>query len=146
MTKATRDNEGERVSAALKVFRRHHDLSLSEMAQLLNVNRTTLSNWEKASHRTHHERTRSFFYSLETLEENPIAQERLRLLLLRSSRSLLPDSQLQSMLPRALQIFRLSPSPRRLVERLHAFLRRSVQKHRPLLLSMDTEGDPQTPP
>lgn len=145
MTEA-HDNEGVRVSAALKDFRRHHDLSISEMALLLNVNRTTLSNWEKASHRTHHERTLSLFPALETLEENPVAKERLRLLLLRSSRPLLPDSQLQSMLPRALQILRLSPLPRRLVERLHALLRRTVQKHRTLLLSADAEDDLQTPP
>ncbi len=146
MTEAPRVNKGERVSAALKDFRKRHGLSLSEMAQLLNVNRTTLSNWEKDSHRTHHERTLSFFPSLETLEENPVAKERLRLLLLRSSRSLLQDSQLQSLLPRTLQIFRLSPSPRRLVEKLHAFLLRSVQNYRPLLLSIHPEDAPQTPP
>ncbi len=134
-TQNSQEDAGARVSAALRAFRRRHDLTSTEMSQLLNVNRATLSNWERSSFSTHYERTLSVFSTLETLEENPLVKERLRLLLLRSSRFTQPDPPLQAMLPRALQIFRLTQSPRRFVARLHAFLQQSVQKYRLRLLA-----------
>jgi transcriptional regulator with XRE-family HTH domain len=140
------EHAGARVSAALRAFRRRHDLTCSEMAQLLNVNRTTLSNWERASFPTHHGRTLSFFPILETLEENPVAKERLLLLLLRSSRAIQPDPSLQTMLPRALQIFHLTQTPRRFVARLHAFLQQHTRKYRPNLLADNPKDAPSPPP
>lgn len=145
-TQNSQEHAGARVSATLRAFRKRHDLTCSEMALLLNVNRTTLSNWERASFPTHHDRTLSFFPILETLEENPVAKERLRLLLLRSSRAIQPDPPLQTMLPRALQIFHLTQIPRRFVTRLHAFLQQHARKYRPHLLATSPKDATSPPP